>query len=90
VNIDERLERLVERHEALSMSVELLEKQVQSTGTQVQALVALSERHEKRQTDMEKRHAEVMEAINTLGRIAGPHQDRLNEHGERLDRLEGT
>jgi len=90
VNIDERLERLVERHEALSMNVELLEKQVQSIGAQVQALVTLSERHERRQGEMEKRHAEVMEAINTLGRIAGLHQDRLDEHGERLDRLEGT
>ena len=32
MNIDERLERLVERHEALSLNVELLEKQVETPG----------------------------------------------------------
>lgn len=75
MTIDQRLEKLTDRHETLSMSVELLEKQVQT-------IVMLSERDEKRL-------AEVMGAINTFGRIAGLHQDRLDNHGERLDRLDG-
>jgi hypothetical protein len=41
---------------------------------------------EKRSAETERRLREVTEAINTLGRIAGLHQDRLDEHGERQTR----
>jgi len=44
------------------------------------------------QRDNERAYAErfsqIMESINTLARIAGLHQDRLDDHGQRLDDLE--
>ena len=43
---------------------------------------------EERSTRLDKRMAEIMESINTLGRIAGLHDDRLDEHEQRLDDLE--
>ncbi len=62
MTIDERIERLTERHEALAQSVELLVLQVRSTGDQVIALasridmlVTVAENHERRLNNLENR-----------------------------------
>jgi archaellum component FlaC len=60
MTIDERLEKLTERHEALTQSVELLHRDVQGLYALVQqdsenirALARIAEIHEKRLTGIE-------------------------------------
>ena len=64
MTIDERLDRLTERHEALTQSVELL--------THVQ--LKSEETLEKNQVLM----AQVLESLNSLARIAHAHEQRLS------------
>jgi hypothetical protein len=59
MTIDERLDRLVERHEALAQSVELLTRDVRELGKYVgdiggtARLLNIAEIHEKRSTRLE-------------------------------------
>jgi len=60
MTIDERLERLTARHEALTQSVELLlqqsrehSKQLEQDGEHIRALARIAEIHEHRLTDLE-------------------------------------
>ena len=46
-NIDQRLERLTERHEALAESIELLRDQVAHVSERVDKLAEVSGRHER-------------------------------------------
>ena len=65
MNIDERIERLTERHEALAQSVELLVAENRQTAA------------ENQQRD--RRLGEIMEATGRLVHVAEIHQHRLNE-----------
>ena len=82
MTIDERLEKLVERHEALIFNVELLEKQVQTNGGQVQAIAAAQLETDGHVRTLARHMAEVMGTINRLGHV-------VIQREERLDRLEG-
>jgi hypothetical protein len=67
MNIDERLDRLTERHEALTMNLELLHRDVQDLrvlvdrvviasqqdGENIRALVRIAEIHERRLSHLE-------------------------------------
>jgi hypothetical protein len=60
MNIDERLEKLTERHEALTLSLELLTSDVQDLktaaqqdGENIRALARIAEIHERRLTHIE-------------------------------------
>ena len=60
MTIDERLQRLVERHEALTQSVELLAKEtrelraaVSQDAENIRALARIAEIHERRITHLE-------------------------------------
>ncbi len=67
MSIDERLEKLTERHEALTQSVELLAREMESLrvaslqlvasakedGRNIRALARIAEIHERRITDIE-------------------------------------
>lgn len=60
MSIDERLEKLTERHEALALSLELLTRDVQALvkasaqdGENIRALARIAEIHERRLTDVE-------------------------------------
>lgn len=67
MNIDERIERLTERHEALAQSLELLSHEVRETRVNVESLLAavridadniralarIAEIHERRLTNLE-------------------------------------
>jgi hypothetical protein len=64
MTLDERLERLAERHEALTQSVELMAM-------------------ENRQRD--RRLGEIMEGIASLLHVAEIHEQRLDQHDDRLD-----
>lgn len=67
-----------ERLEALTQTVEL-----------TAAMHRDNERaYEERSRATDQRLREIMESINALARIAGLHQDRLDDHGDRLDNLE--
>jgi hypothetical protein len=61
------LERLAERHEALTQSVELMAM-------------------ENRQRD--RRMGEIMEGIARLLHVAEIHEQRLDQHDDRLDNLQ--
>jgi archaellum component FlaC len=65
MTIDERLERLTERHEALAQSLELLSHEVRETRAAAEALVVAV------QTDAEN--------IRALARIAEIHERRLTD-----------
>ena len=65
MTIDERLERLTERHEALAQSLELLTHEVRETRAAAEALVVAV------QTDAEN--------IRALARIAAIHEHRLTD-----------
>lgn len=67
MTLDERLERLAERHEALTQSVELMAM-------------------ENRQRD--RRMGEIMEGIARLLHVAEIHEQRLDQHDDRLDNLQ--
>ena len=53
MTIDERLEKLTERHEALTQMAELMAKIRQQDGENIRALVRIAEIHEKRLTEIE-------------------------------------
>ncbi len=67
MDIDDRLEKLVERHEALTQTVELLAREitelregvaalhdvVRQDGENIRALARIAEIHERRLTDLE-------------------------------------
>jgi archaellum component FlaC len=65
MTIDERLERLTERHEALAQSLELLSHEVRETRVNVESLVTAV------RIDAEN--------IRALARIAEIHEHRLTD-----------
>ena len=91
MTIDERLERLTDRHEALSNTVELLTHEIKSlrdgidalrvegkeTGEKIRTLVIVAEQNEVRAGQM-------MDAITSLARTVEAHQHHLDH----LDHLE--
>jgi len=69
MNIDERLEKLTERHQALAESVELLMQSIHEQGANIDKLIANS--------------AQDAENIRALVRIAELHQTRIEKLEER-------
>lgn len=47
MTVDERLEKLTERHEALTRTVEVMAKMQQRDGENIRALARIAEIHEK-------------------------------------------
>jgi hypothetical protein len=64
MNIDERLERLADRHEALSHTVELLLADGEKTAEKIRILATVADQNEGRA-------AQMMDAINSLEGPAG-------------------
>jgi hypothetical protein len=64
VSIDERLEKLTERHEALTQTVEIIS--------------AMQKENERRFAETDRRLGQVLEAIVQLGHIAESHDHRLD------------
>jgi hypothetical protein len=75
MTIDERLEALAERHEAMAQGVELLLASQRETDEKIRHLAIVAEQNEDRA-------AQMMEAIRRLARIADHHEDRI----ERLEK----
>ena len=72
MTIDERLERLAERHEALTQTVEILAQEQRE-------FIAR----------MTQYSADVKDAIRRLANIAAAHDERLDGHESRIEKLEG-
>jgi predicted house-cleaning noncanonical NTP pyrophosphatase (MazG superfamily) len=72
MTIDERLERLADRHEALSHTVELLAADGEKTGERIRALAIIADQNEVRA-------ARMMEAITSLARTVETHEHRLGD-----------
>jgi hypothetical protein len=64
MNIDERLDRLTERHEALTQTVEII--------------AHMQERNEEAHQKNEVLIAHVLEGIDSLARIAHAHERRIS------------
>jgi hypothetical protein len=76
MTIDERLEKLAERHEALTLSVEILTRDVETLRGRVDALVGTAE-------NLVTASAQDAENIRALARIAEIHEHRLTDIEER-------
>lgn len=64
MTIDERLEKLTERHEALTQTVEIIS--------------AMQKENERRFAETDRRLIQVLETIVRLGHIAESHDHRLD------------
>jgi hypothetical protein len=73
MNIDERLEKLTERHEALTQTVEII--------------AAMKKENERlaaeRGAQFDRRMGQVLEGITQLGHIAESHDHRLDNLEDR-------
>jgi hypothetical protein len=78
MTIDERLERLTERHEALTQSVELMALENRERDRR-QAEIMEGLAAENRERD--RRQAEIMEGLASLVHVAEIHEHRI----ERLE-----
>ena len=70
MDIDQRLDKLTERHEALTQTVELIAHMQQKN----------EEAHQKNELLLEKNQvliAHVMESVDSLARIAHAHEQRI-------------
>jgi methyl-accepting chemotaxis protein len=65
MDVDQRLERLVERHEALAQSVEMLKDSIQEQSRNIDKVLAAAERDG--------------ENIRALARIAEIHEQRISD-----------
>ncbi len=86
MTIDERLEALTARHEALAQTVELIaamqrdNERLQRDNEQAQ---------KERNVRIDQLHGEMMLAIARLANTAAAHNGHLAEHEERIDHPEG-
>ena len=87
MTIDERLERLVERHEALTQTVELMIHQQWEWHEDLQewhrAMHDWQAKADERQRKNETLMAQILESIDTLARIAHLHEPRISDLEER-------
>lgn len=70
MTIDERLERLTERHEALVESIELTRIENARTDEKIRHLAVIAEQNEVRAGQM-------MKSIERLAHIADVHEERI-------------
>jgi hypothetical protein len=83
MTIDERLERLTDRHEALSHTVELLAAEGKETGEKIRALAIIAEQNEVRaermQAAMVRSFEAIRDSLQRLERIATAHERRITD-----------
>lgn len=86
MTIDERLERLTDRHEALSQTIELLTHDIDAlraegkeTGEKIRMLAIIAEQNEVRAGRNESRMEQMMDAMRSLARAVEAHERRLDQ-----------
>lgn len=77
---------LDERIEALTQSVDLLASMHRATERNV---VLMQKEHRENERRLVKIHEDIRDAIDRLATIAVTHDDRLDDHDGRIQRLEG-
>jgi regulator of replication initiation timing len=87
MNLDERLERLTERHEALTQSVELIVAENRQAAENLAAMAAENKQLAAENKQRDRRLGEIMEGIASLLHVAEIHEQRLDRHDDRLDSL---
>ena len=87
MNLDERLERLTERHEALTQSVELIVAENRQAAENLAAMAAENKQLAAENKQRDRRLGEIMEGIASLLHVAEIHEQRLDRHDDRLDNL---
>ena len=85
MTLDERLERLTERHEALTQSVELM---VAENRQAAENIAAQHQQFAAENKQRDRRLGEIMEGIARLLHVAEIHEHRLDGHDDRLDNLQ--
>jgi chromosome segregation ATPase len=87
MTIDERLEKLAERTDAIAQSVELLTSLHLDSERRYSELVARNEerygKYEERFAKTEERMAQLMETMNRLANIVITHEQRLDDLEDR-------
>jgi hypothetical protein len=86
MNIDERLEALVQTVELLAALHRDLEKGMTS---KIEVLTDKMEVLTDKMEVLTERTKQAMDSINRLGHIAGLHDARIDDHEERIGDLEG-
>jgi hypothetical protein len=76
MTIDERLQALTESVELLTSLHRDLERE---TTEKIRSLAVIAEHNEVRAAQMDKRAAQMMEAITRLARVAENHERRIND-----------
>ena len=84
MTLDERLERLTERHEALTQTVELM---VAENRQAAEKMAAENKQLAMENKQRDRRLGEIMEGIASLLHVAEIHEHRLDQHDDRLDNL---
>jgi len=87
MTLDERLERLTERHEALTQSVELIVAENRQAAENLAAMAAENKQLAAENKQRDRRLGEIMEGIASLLHVAEIHEQRLDQHDDRLDSL---
>jgi len=87
MTLDERLERLTERHEALTQSVELMVAENRQAAENLAAMAAENKQLAAENKQRDRRLGEIMEGIASLLHVAEIHEQRLDRHDDRLDSL---
>ena len=77
MTIDGRLERLTQRHEALTETAEMHEKRFEEIGEKIRTLAVIAEQNQVRAGEMQAAMTRMMDSITRLARIAGNHQERI-------------
>ena len=88
MTLDERLERLTERHEALTQSVELMVAENRQAAENLAAMAAENKQLAAENKQRDRRLGEIMEGIASLLHVAEIHEQRLDRHDDRLDNLQ--
>jgi DNA repair exonuclease SbcCD ATPase subunit len=86
MTIDERLDRLTERHEAVAQSLEMLTADVREYVAESRAFAA---RTQTNMDELRKHMIALVENNNKLSNIIIAHDAQLDDHERRLEDLEG-
>ena len=84
MSVDERIEKLTDRHEALAQSIELMILENREREKQRE------KENQERDQKWDRRFSQVVTSLEQLVHVAELHQHRLDSQDGRLDELEGA
>ena len=78
MNFEERLDRIAARHEALAQTVELLAHRQNHHDEILDRTETMMERNQKMMEKNQVLLAQMLETMNSLGRVAIAHEQRIS------------